>query len=77
MYIRALCSFSGNITMCKGEIRECNNDAALSDLLRAGYVEKITDKPEEIDKPEETGEVKRTENAQKPRKKAVKAVENQ
>lgn len=41
MKIRALISFSGNISMCKGEERECSNKAILSDLLKAGYIEEV------------------------------------
>lgn len=39
MKIRALCSFSGRITMAKGEVRDCGNEYVVNDLLRAGYVE--------------------------------------
>ena len=41
MFIKAICSFSGALTMCQGETREYNNQAVLDDLLRAGYVEEV------------------------------------
>lgn len=39
MKIVALKSFSGTISMFKGEIRDVNNQKILDDLLRAGYIE--------------------------------------
>ena len=39
MKIKALVSFCGVICMSKDEVRECSNEAVLSDLLSAGYVE--------------------------------------
>lgn len=41
MKIRALVSFTGAISMHKDEERECNNKVTLSDLLKAGYIEKV------------------------------------
>ena len=70
MRIRALCSFSGSIAMCKGQVRECSNEAVLLDLLRAGYVEEVKEKMK-------TEESETAETTRKPRKKAVKAVEDQ
>lgn len=66
MEIRALCSFSGQITMTKGEVRECGNEYVVSDLLRAGYVEAVEQLPPE-------------EKVKKParKKKAVAQNENQ
>ncbi len=37
MLIKANVSFAGNIVMKKGEVRELEASAALSDLLRCGY----------------------------------------
>ena len=34
----ALKSFSGNVTMTAGEIRELDNPAIVKDLKRAGYI---------------------------------------
>ncbi len=44
MKIRALESFSGAISMRKGEIRECDNKVTLKDLLKAGYIEEVKEK---------------------------------
>lgn len=41
MKIKALVSFSGIISMAKDEVRECSNEAVVSDLLHAGYVEEV------------------------------------
>jgi hypothetical protein len=54
MKIRALVSFSGALSMSKGEIRECSNKAILQDLLQAKYVEEVKrEKPEKDVKPSE------------------------
>jgi hypothetical protein len=44
--IRALVSFAGAFGMRKGEIKECSDKATFRDLLRAGYVEEVKEKPE-------------------------------
>ena len=41
MLVRAKVGFAGTFSMYKGEIRECNDKAALSDLLKCGYVEEV------------------------------------
>jgi len=41
--IKALTGFAGVLSMRKGEITERGDDAVLRDLLKAGYVEIITD----------------------------------
>lgn len=38
---KALVSFSGQITMSKGAVREINNKALVNDLLKAGYIEEV------------------------------------
>jgi hypothetical protein len=38
---RALVTFSGVISMRKGEVRAISDSAIADDLLRAGYVEKV------------------------------------
>jgi len=45
MKVRALISFSGSMTMAKGEITECSDKAILNDLLKARYIEKVADTP--------------------------------
>lgn len=41
MKIRALKSFCGTLTMAQGDVREYSNEAVLSDLLKAGYIEEV------------------------------------
>lgn len=38
---KALVSFSGLISMAKGQVREINDKAIVEDLLKAGYIEEI------------------------------------
>lgn len=45
MKIKALISFSGALTMAKGEVREYGNKEVISDLVRAGYVEEVKETP--------------------------------
>lgn len=43
MKVEALKSFSGKmLSMHKGEVKECSDKTALEDLLRCGYVKKVT-----------------------------------
>jgi hypothetical protein len=42
MKIKALTSFSGVLTMSKGEVTEYDGEAVLRDLLKAGYVKKVS-----------------------------------
>lgn len=69
MEIRALCSFSGRITMAKGEIRDCDNEYVVNDLLRAGYVEAVEDLPPA----KETGAIVEKETKKPARKKKAVA----
>ena len=41
MEVRALVSFSGLVSMSKGEVKEIRDKNIATDLLRAGYVEQI------------------------------------
>lgn len=41
MKVKALVSFSGLISMAKGEVAECPDGDILQDLLRAKYVEPV------------------------------------
>jgi hypothetical protein len=45
MKIKAMVSFSGAFSMYEGEIKECNDKVILQDLLQAGYVEEVKEKP--------------------------------
>lgn len=45
--VKALVSFAGKISMPAGKVGEITDEAILSDLLRAGYVEELKEeKPE-------------------------------
>lgn len=44
MRVKALKSFSGKVSMYKGEEREIVNDMVIRDLTQAGYIEQITAK---------------------------------
>lgn len=74
MKIRALCSFSGRITMTKGETKECGNEYVVQDLLKAGYVEAVdTPLPEKT--PVEASKEEKKKTTRK--KKAVSKNEDQ
>lgn len=74
MKIKALCSFSGRITMTEGETRECDNEYIVNDLLRAGYVEAVQNPPP-ANKADKLQEKTSPKTARK--KKAVEKNENQ
>ena len=46
MKVKALISFAGVVSMGENEIAEISNDEVAKDLIKAGYVEPITDKEE-------------------------------
>lgn len=48
---KALVSFSGKISMSKGQVREIKDNVIIEDLLKAGYIEEI--KPTKKKKNEE------------------------
>lgn len=50
MKVRALVSFSGVVSMRKGEEREIYNQAIINDLLQAKYIEAL-EKPEKKEEP--------------------------
>jgi hypothetical protein len=39
--VKALVSFSGQVTMAIGEVKEIKDKATCKDLLQAGYVEEV------------------------------------
>lgn len=45
MKIKALNNFCGSLCMAKGEIRECNDETVLTDLLNAGYIKPAEEEP--------------------------------
>lgn len=46
MKIRALCAFSGTISMEKGDVCECTDQYVIDDLLQAGYIEAAETPPD-------------------------------
>lgn len=50
MKIKALTSFSGALTMSKGQEMEYNNKVILQDLLQAGYIEEVKTPKEGVKK---------------------------
>lgn len=57
MSYKALKSFSGLVSMKKGEVKEINNNDVIKDLLHAGYIEEVGAKPtknDTIEKPKTT-----------------------
>lgn len=45
MRVKANISFCGSVCMAAGEIRDIPEGGVLTDLLNAGYVERLDDKP--------------------------------
>lgn len=56
MKVRALRSFSGSVSMSRGQEREIQDEYIVKDLLRAGYVE-------ETEKTQTTAEKKKKSDA--------------
>lgn len=67
MKIRALCAFSGTVSMAKGDVCECTDQYVIDDLLQAGYIEAV-ETPPDI-----TGEEPNEPDGQKKRAKRKKA----
>lgn len=59
MKYRALISFSGNITMAMGEVREIDNKGIANDLLNAGYIEELKETKIKKKEPNKTIKSKR------------------
>lgn len=85
MKVRALIGFGGAFSMYKGEVKECNNNDTLQDLLKAGYVEEVKElekvteafiksKIEELSKLKE--DVAQTENTNKKLESSSEDLEN-
>ena len=60
MKVKALKSFSGAVSMAKGDVRDINDEYILKDLIKAGYVVEEAKEPAE-------------EKAEKPKKKTKKS----
>ena len=57
MVYRATRSFTGRITMIKGEVREINDPEVEKDIVRCGYAVPVeTAKKKAVEKSEETSE---------------------
>lgn len=80
MKVKALTSFSGAISMSKGEERDIKNDVLLKDLMQAGYVEALEAEEKSEEKADEEAEVKEetpeVATSQKTSKKGVKSNES-
>ena len=48
---KALVSFSGKVTMNKGQVREIADTEVIKDLLQAGYIEEVKSAKKEEAKP--------------------------
>lgn len=59
MKIRALCAFSGTISMAKGDVCECTDQYVIDDLLQAGHIEAAETPPDTAGE-EPDGQKKRT-----------------
>ena len=68
MAYRALKTFTGVLTMVKGEVREIKDETLVKDLLKNGFIVSLSEKKAEKKEPE--AEVKAEE---KPKAKSSKA----
>jgi hypothetical protein len=61
MMYKALISFTGLVSMAKGDVREISDISLANDLLKAGYIEEVSaDKAEPEEKPKAKAETKKT-----------------
>ena len=51
MKVKAKVSFSGIISMGKGQVKDIADEAIIKDLLKAGYVEEVKDPAKEEQEP--------------------------
>lgn len=56
---KALKSFSGKVSMSKGQVMDIHDEAVVRDLLKAGYIEEVKAKAESV-KPEKVEPVVET-----------------
>ena len=70
MAYRALKTFTGLITMVKGEVREIKDEAVAKDLVKNGYVVSLSEKKAEKKEPEteKAGDVKAPAKGSKAKK---------
>ena len=58
MAYKALKSFSGLVSMRKGEVKEIKDQEVVKDLLRAGYIEDLGDEKPKSSKSSKPAKVK-------------------
>lgn len=68
MKVKALISFCGKLSMGKGEVIDCRDEALVNELVSAGYIERVEVPKAEPEQPAEAPAPKPTK-----KKKAVKA----
>ena len=68
MMYKALISFTGLISMTKGDVREISDISLARDLLKAGYIEEIKEK-EQVKTPAKVTEKKAKSSSRKGNKK--------
>lgn len=56
MLVKATISFCGVVSMRMGEVRDITDKPVLTDLLKAGYIEKIEEEKKTVKKTVEKGE---------------------
>lgn len=58
---KALKSFSGIISMRKGEVKDIQDDFIVTDLKNAGYIEDYIEEPkDEVEEPKVEGTIEKT-----------------
>ena len=67
MKVKALLSFCGKLSMGKGEVIDCGDEALVKELVSAGYIERVEELKAEPEQPAEAPAPKPTK-----KKKAVK-----
>lgn len=67
MKVKALISFCGKLSMGKGEVIDCRDEALVKELVSAGYIERVDEPKAEPEQPAEAPASKPTK-----KKKAVK-----
>lgn len=55
MKIRALQTFRGSLNMQKDEVKDCNDEATVNDLIRMGLIEAVSDSDTEEQGKEDVG----------------------
>lgn len=68
MMYKALISFTGLVSMAKGDVREISDISLASDLLKAGYIEEAKAQPEEKPKAEPKKATKKETTKKSPKK---------